>query len=152
MAGMTTQLVQGQFKQGPVLCMDIDGAAAPTGKNTRFYVDEPRPGFVSFMVDDFPLHIHPRLPEAVREHGGRYLLYGSASRGDVHLDNDVDLLTDFPAVGSSLAGPSTLGAEAICDDEGVEIDVLPLVVVKDEFLARGLPDVRVIGPVQEGDK
>ena len=43
--------------------MDIDGTAAPTGKSALFDVDEPHPGFNSFMVDDFPLHVHPRLPD-----------------------------------------------------------------------------------------
>ena len=57
-----TQPVQGQFKQGPVLCMDIDGAAAPTGSNPRFDVDNPHKGFVTFEVGDFPLAVHPALP------------------------------------------------------------------------------------------
>ena len=56
--------MQGQFKQGPVLCMDIDGAAAPTGSTARFDVDNPHThkGFVTFDVGDFPLAVHPALP------------------------------------------------------------------------------------------
>ena len=57
-----TQPVQGQFKQGPVLCMDIDGAAAPTGSTARFDVDNPHKGFVTFDVGEFPLAVHPALP------------------------------------------------------------------------------------------
>ena len=57
-----TQPVQDRFKQGPVLCMDIDGAAAPTGSNTRFDVFNPPKGFVTFDVGDFPLAVHPALP------------------------------------------------------------------------------------------
>ena len=57
-----TQPVRVRFKQGPVLCMDIDGAAAPTGSNTRFDVFNPPKGFVTFDVGDFPLAVHPALP------------------------------------------------------------------------------------------
>ena len=57
-----TQPVQGQFKQGPVLCMDIDGAAAPTGSNSRFDVFNRPQGFITFEVGDFPLAVHPALP------------------------------------------------------------------------------------------
>ena len=57
-----TMPVQGWFKQGPVLCMDIDGAAAPTGSNTRFDVFDPPAGFDSFEVGEFPLAVHPALP------------------------------------------------------------------------------------------
>ena len=54
--------VQGRLNEGPVLCMDIDGAAAPTGSNPRFDVDNPHKGFVTFDVGDFPLAVHPALP------------------------------------------------------------------------------------------
>ena len=57
-----TQPVQGQFAQGPVLCMDIDGAAAPTGSNSRFDVFNRPQGFITFEVGDFPLAAHPALP------------------------------------------------------------------------------------------
>ena len=59
-----TQPVQGQFKQGPVLCMDIDGVAAPTGSTARFDVEDPHThkGFVTFDVGEFPLFVHPALP------------------------------------------------------------------------------------------
>ena len=49
------------FSGGPVLCIDIDGSAAPTGSNARFNVDQSYEGLVSYFVDDFPLHVHPRL-------------------------------------------------------------------------------------------
>ena len=57
-----TEPMQGQFKQGPVLCMDIDGAAAPTGSNARFDVDNRPKGFVTFEVGVFPLAVNPALP------------------------------------------------------------------------------------------
>lgn len=57
-----TQPVQGRLNTGPALCMDIDGAGAPTGSNTRFDVFNPPAGFATFDVGDFPLAVHPALP------------------------------------------------------------------------------------------
>ena len=48
---------------GPVLCMDIDGVSAPTGTNARFDAFAAPQGFVRFDVDDFPLNVHPALPD-----------------------------------------------------------------------------------------
>ena len=31
-----------------------------------------------------------------REHGGRFVLFGSAARGELRDDSDVDILADFP--------------------------------------------------------
>ena len=81
-----TQPVQGQFKQGPVLCMDIDGAAAPTGSTARFDVDNPHThkGFITFDVGEFPLAVHPALPgwftelEQAFAHCARVSDWGSA--------------------------------------------------------------------------
>lgn len=63
----TTQPVRERFDQGSVLCLDIDGTSAPTGKNACFDVDELNRGFRSFMVDDFPIHAHPALSAWVDE-------------------------------------------------------------------------------------
>jgi predicted nucleotidyltransferase len=41
------------------------------------------------------------LSDYGRRHGGRFLLYGSAARGDLRYDSDVDLLLDFPATGEA---------------------------------------------------
>ena len=38
----------------------------------------------------------PELAAYARAHGGRFLLYGSAARGTMSTDGDVDLLLDFP--------------------------------------------------------
>ena len=43
-------------------------------------------------VDD----LRSALAEYAREHGGRFLLFGSAARGDMRYDSDVDILVDFP--------------------------------------------------------
>jgi predicted nucleotidyltransferase len=38
----------------------------------------------------------PELASLGGELGGHFLLYGSAARGDLRDDSDVDLLLDFP--------------------------------------------------------
>ena len=65
MAGMKvkTRSVQDRLNKGPVLCMDIDGAAAPTGNNPRFDVFNRHKGFVTFDIGDFPLAVHPALAD-----------------------------------------------------------------------------------------
>ena len=35
-----------------------------------------------------------RLREYARSHGGRFLLYGSAARGDLRFDSDIDMLIE----------------------------------------------------------
>jgi predicted nucleotidyltransferase len=37
------------------------------------------------------------LTAYAREHGGRYVLFGSAARGELRHDSDVDIMVDFPA-------------------------------------------------------
>ena len=84
----------------------------------------------------------PVLAAYAREHGGRFLLFGSAARGQMRFDSDVGLLMDFP--------PETLSAawvfaEAACWDRGLEPDLLPFGGCKPGFLAHIGPDVRVLG-------
>jgi predicted nucleotidyltransferase len=40
--------------------------------------------------------LRPALAAYARSHGGRFLLFGSAARGTLRRDSDVDILTDFP--------------------------------------------------------
>ncbi|MXW85316.1 MAG: DNA polymerase subunit beta, partial [Boseongicola sp. SB0667_bin_21] len=37
-----------------------------------------------------------RLSSHARRHGGRFLVFGSAARGDMRHDSDIDILVDFP--------------------------------------------------------
>ncbi|MBV9248595.1 MAG: nucleotidyltransferase domain-containing protein [Acetobacteraceae bacterium] len=62
------------------------------------------------------------LTAYAREHGGRFLLFGSAARGTMRYDSDVDILVDFP--------PDTLDhawnfAERACWDRRLDPDILP---------------------------
>ena len=38
----------------------------------------------------------PRLADEAARYGGRYILFGSAARGELRANSDVDLLADFP--------------------------------------------------------
>ena len=119
-----TQPVQGQFKQGPVLCMDIDGVAAPTGSTARFDVDNPHThkGFVTFDVGEFPLFVHPALPgwfteleqafahcAWVSDWGSACILFAQGAGLDLaarwpHLEAPMDLTPDAPLTWHKLDG------------------------------------------------
>ena len=83
----------------------------------------------------------PALLAYARAHGGRFLLFGSAARGTVKYDSDVDLLLDFPA--EALDGAWGF-AETACWDRGLEPDVLPYGGCKQAFLDHIAPDLKVL--------
>jgi hypothetical protein len=64
----------------------------------------------------------PVLTEYARAHGGRYRLFGSAARGQISYDSDVDLLLDFP---EEAFGEAWNFAETACRDRQSEPDLLP---------------------------
>jgi predicted nucleotidyltransferase len=81
------------------------------------------------------------LSAYARQHGGRFLLFGSAARGDIRYDSDVDILIDFR--------PDTLDdawnfAERACWDRHLEPDITPFSWCKGRFLERVTPDLKVI--------
>jgi predicted nucleotidyltransferase len=83
----------------------------------------------------------PVLTEYARKHGGRFLLFGSAARGQMKFTSDVDLLMDFP--------PETLDeawkfAEQACWDRELEPDLLPYGGCKAAFLDHIAPDIKVL--------
>jgi predicted nucleotidyltransferase len=77
-----------------------------------------------------------------RAHGGRFLLFGSAARGDMRYDSDVDILLDFPPDRLSSAWRF---AERACRDRRLEPDIMPFEWCKDDFLAHARPDFVVLG-------
>ena len=88
-------------------------------------------------VDD----LRPALAAYAREHGGRFLLFGSAARGDMRYDSDVDILVDFP--------PDALDdawnfAERACWDRRLEPDITSFSWCKGHFLERVTPDLEEI--------
>lgn len=83
----------------------------------------------------------PVLAAYARAHGGRYLLFGSAARGAMKHDSDVDLLLDFP---DQAFGEAWNFAETICWEHGLEADLLPLGGCKPAFLEHIAADLRVL--------
>jgi predicted nucleotidyltransferase len=74
-----------------------------------------------------------RLERCARDHGGRFLLHGSAARGQMRYDSDVDLLLDFPEDRLSEAWRH---AENLCHDLGLRPDLCPLAWCTSEFAER----------------
>jgi predicted nucleotidyltransferase len=83
----------------------------------------------------------PVLAEYARAHGGRFLLFGSAARGTMKYDSDVDLLLDFP---EDKLGDAWNFAETACWDRGLEPDLMPYRWCKQAFLDHVAPDMRVL--------
>ncbi len=75
--------------------------------------------------------------------GGRYLLYGSAARGALRYDSDVDPLLDFPDPERMTAAWTF--AEERCAALGLIADILPLPTCDERFLKHVLPEVRSLG-------
>src|SRR5690242_3824001 len=81
------------------------------------------------------------LAAYARAHGGRYLLFGSAARGEMRYDSDVDILLDFP--------PDSLDdawgfAERACWDRELDPDITPFSGRSERFLARIAPELQVL--------
>ncbi|GEP03665.1 nucleotidyltransferase family protein [Methylobacterium oxalidis] len=83
-----------------------------------------------------------RLHAFARERGGRFLLYGSAARGTMRHDSDVDLLLDFPP---EVEADAWRFAEDLCTASGIESDILPLAWCTPAFAERILPQAMVLG-------
>ena len=65
------------------------------------------------------------------EHGGAFLIYGSAARGDMRFDSDVDILVDFP---QSAEPAAWRFAEDACYKHGLVPDVRPKRIYADQFI------------------
>lgn len=76
-----------------------------------------------------------------RDHGGSFVLYGSAARGELRFDSDVDLLIDFPDEARSAAWTF---AEQECARLGIEGDIRPRAACSARFLDHILPDAQIL--------
>lgn len=81
------------------------------------------------------------LTNYAQAHGGRFLLFGSAARGTMRYDSDVDLLVDFP--------PDALDdawnfAERACWDRRLDPDITPFGSCRGRFRERVTPDLQVL--------
>ena len=82
------------------------------------------------------------LATAASRHGGRYRVFGSAARGDMRPESDVDLLADFP---ERTIEAAIRAAEDACVRLGLAHDVLDQSGCSEDFLRQVLPESRVIG-------
>ena len=82
-----------------------------------------------------------RLAVSAAQHGGCYRLYGSAARGAMRPDSDVDLLADFPGHSISAA---IRAAEDACEELGLACDIVDRAWCSETFLQRVLPGAKVL--------
>ena len=71
------------------------------------------------------------LGQYASEHGGNFLIYGSAARGEMRFGSDVDILVDFPASAEPAAWRF---AEDACYKLGLVPDVRPKSLCADRFI------------------
>jgi predicted nucleotidyltransferase len=85
--------------------------------------------------------VSARLAGYARAHGGRYLIYGSAARGEMRFDSDLDILVDFPP---ALHAESWRFAEDACAQALLPADIRPYAWCSERFLAHVSPDWTVL--------
>ncbi len=71
------------------------------------------------------------LTAYARQHGGRFIRYGSSTKGGMRAHSDVDIIADFED-GASLKAASY--AEELCFSHGLVPDVRPSVWTSGRFL------------------
>ncbi len=69
--------------------------------------------------------------------GGRFVIFGSFARGDIHIDSDCDVMVEFP---TTLARDARDAAETILREHGLVPDVHLVSEVSDALMQRVLRD------------
>ena len=82
------------------------------------------------------LRVRPRLIEEAARYGGRYRLFGSAARAEIHVDSDIDLLADFPR---DTVVAAISAAEEACRSFGLPCDIVDQQCCDVDFLQSVLP-------------
>jgi predicted nucleotidyltransferase len=82
------------------------------------------------------------LSEHARRLGGRYILYGSAARGTMGRESDLDILLDFPSVSEAEAWRA---AEAVCREHDMPLDIMPMAWTEPGFVEKVLREGVVLG-------
>jgi predicted nucleotidyltransferase len=85
--------------------------------------------------------LRPVLTDYARAHGGRFLLFGSAARGTMRYDSDVDILVDFPP--GALDGAWGF-AERACFERRLDPDITPFASCQGRFRERVTPELLVL--------
>ena len=81
--------------------------------------------------------LRPVLEGHARRLGGRFLLYGSAARGELRHGSDIDLLLDFPDHSATTAAWDA--AEQACAKLHLDCDIRPLAWCGARFLNYVMP-------------
>lgn len=81
--------------------------------------------------------LRPALRDHAQRLGGRFLLYGSAARGELRHSSDIDLLLDFP--GDAATKAAWDAAEQACAGLDLDCDIRPLRWCGARFLQHVLP-------------
>ena len=74
--------------------------------------------------------------------GGRFLLYGSAARGALRFDSDIDLLLDFPDDAATSAAWGA--AETACSRLDLACGIRPVSLCGAAFIAHVMPGAQPI--------
>ena len=77
------------------------------------------------------------LSEHARRLGGRYILYGSAARGTMGWESDLDILLDFP---SGSEAEAWRAAETVCRENDVPLDIMPMAWTEPRFVEKVLQE------------
>lgn len=85
--------------------------------------------------------LRPILAAYARRHDGRFLLFGSAARGEMRFDSDIDILVDFPR---SETDGAWVFAEDACRAQGLIPDIRPRSWCSAGFLEHIEPEIDVL--------
>ena len=75
------------------------------------------------------------LADYARQHGGRFIRYGSTAKGRMMLHSDVDIIADFT---EEAAGPAASYAEHVCSSHDMIPDVRPVYFASGKLTERAL--------------
>ena len=85
--------------------------------------------------------IDAALTAYAREHGGRFIRYGSTAKGCMRQHSDVDIIADFPDEASLEAASF---AESLCHRHEMTPDVSASAYISDRFKAAVIGDAVVL--------
>lgn len=89
-------------------------------------------------VDD----LRAGLRAYAQTYGGKFILFGSAARGEMRHDSDVDILVDFP---EELTSDAWTFAEDECRRLDLRPDIKPIAFCREPFLAHVRRHWEVLG-------
>ncbi len=83
------------------------------------------------------VEIDAALTAYAREHGGRFIRYGSTAKGRMRAHSDVDIIADFAVDG---VGCATTHAEEVCAAHGMPADARSIAYASSRLLDRALAE------------